>query len=109
MLAAELLYISLMPLSPAMIGIDRKFEIITTVLSWAERPVQVTEELAVAASPGYIKGGQAFLNYRWALEGQLASDQIHVGQEHLAAGELRVVEPDVAADDLGTAEHQRVG
>ena len=65
-LAAELLYLNVMPLSPATIGVNRKFEILDRVLSWASFPVKVPEELAAAASPGYMKGGQAFLNYRWA-------------------------------------------
>ncbi|GAA4560974.1 McrB family protein [Planotetraspora kaengkrachanensis] len=65
-LAAELLYLNVMPLSPATVGVERKFEIINTVLSWASRAVTVPEDLAAAASPGYMKGGQAFLNYRWA-------------------------------------------
>ncbi|GIH24788.1 hypothetical protein Aph01nite_30980 [Acrocarpospora phusangensis] len=65
-LAAELLYLNVMPLSPATIGADRKFEILSSVLSWASVEAKVPDDLAAAASPGYMKGGQAFLNYRWA-------------------------------------------
>ncbi|WP_203993546.1 AAA family ATPase [Sphaerisporangium rufum] len=65
-LAAELLYLNVMPLSLATIGVNRKLEILNRVLSWASFEVKVPDELAAAASPGYLKGGQAFLNYRWA-------------------------------------------
>ncbi|MEV3985599.1 AAA family ATPase [Nonomuraea sp. NPDC049758] len=65
-LAAELLYLNVMPLSPATIGVNRKFEILGSVLSWASFEAKVPDDLAAAASPGYMKGGQAFLNYRWA-------------------------------------------
>nr|WP_062341297.1 AAA family ATPase [Herbidospora sakaeratensis] len=65
-LAAELLYLNLLPLSPATIGADRKAVILRTVLSWASTEVTVPAELASATSPGYLKGGVAFLNYRWA-------------------------------------------
>ncbi|MBG0823913.1 AAA family ATPase [Planomonospora sp. ID91781] len=65
-LAAELLYVNLVPLNAGTVGPDRKFEIIETVLSWTPRRAAIPADLAEAASTGSIKGGQAFLNYRWA-------------------------------------------
>ncbi|MGA5757175.1 McrB family protein [Nonomuraea bangladeshensis] len=65
-LAAELLYLNMLPLTSATIGAERKLEIVRTVLSWTSRAVDIPEDLAAAASPGYMKGGVAFLNYRWA-------------------------------------------
>ncbi|WP_310742173.1 AAA family ATPase [Microbispora sp. H13382] len=65
-LAAELLYLNMLPLTGATIGIDRKLEIIKTVLSWTSYDLAIPADLAAAASPGYMKGGQAFLNFRWA-------------------------------------------
>ncbi|MFC4062002.1 McrB family protein [Planomonospora corallina] len=65
-LAAELLYLNLLPLNAGTVGPERKSEIIGTVLSWTSRETAVPADLAEAASNASIKGGQAFLNYRWA-------------------------------------------
>lgn len=65
-LAAELLYINVLPLSEGTIRAERKLEIINTVLSWTSRGIGVPTDFAAAIAPGYMKGGQAFLNYRWA-------------------------------------------
>ena len=64
-LAAELLYVNLVPLVPEQIGVPKKREILREVLSWAGQEVSVPKDLD-AAMTGYIHGGQAFLNYRWA-------------------------------------------
>ena len=64
-LAAELLYVNLVPLKPEQIGVARKREILNEVLSWAGREISIPAELG-APLTGFINGGQAFLNYRWA-------------------------------------------
>jgi 5-methylcytosine-specific restriction protein B len=64
-LAAELLYVNLVPLRREQIGIPRKRSILTEVLSWARHRIDVPDDLD-AALAGFILGGQAFLNYRWA-------------------------------------------
>ncbi|MDX2542818.1 AAA family ATPase [Streptomyces sp. WI04-05B] len=64
-LAAELLYVNLVPLKPEQIGLPRKREILNEVLSWAHRDIAIPPRLD-AALTGFINGGQAFLNYRWA-------------------------------------------
>jgi len=64
-LAAELLYVNLVPLKREQIGIPKKQSILTEILSWAQRKVEVPEHLN-AALTGFLLGGQAFLNYRWA-------------------------------------------
>lgn len=64
-LAAELLYVSLVPLRREQTGIPRKRSILTEVLSRAERRIEVPDDLD-AALTGFVLGGQAFLNYRWA-------------------------------------------
>ncbi|MFI1354847.1 McrB family protein [Streptomyces sp. NPDC020898] len=64
-LAAELLYVNLVPLKPEQIGVPRKREILNEVLSWANGDIVIPAELD-APLTGFINGGQAFLNYRWA-------------------------------------------
>lgn len=64
-LAAELLYVNLVPLKPEQIGVPRKREILNEVLSWAHRDIAIPAELGAPLN-GFINGGQAFLNYRWA-------------------------------------------
>lgn len=64
-LAAELLYVNLVPLKPEQTGVARKREILNEVLSWAERDIGIPAELE-APLTGFINGGQAFLNYCWA-------------------------------------------
>lgn len=64
-LAAELLYVNLVPLKPEQIGVARKREILNEVFSWAGREISIPAELD-APLTGFINGGQAFLNYRWA-------------------------------------------
>ncbi|WP_127360470.1 McrB family protein [Actinacidiphila soli] len=64
-LAAELLYVNLVPLKPEQIGVPKKREILAEVLSWAQRDTAVPPEFD-AALAGFINGGQGFLNYRWA-------------------------------------------
>lgn len=64
-LAAELLFVNMAPLVPEQIGIPKKREILSEVLSWAGRPITIPTDLAPALR-GFIHGGQGFLNYRWA-------------------------------------------
>ncbi|WP_232838397.1 AAA family ATPase [Streptomyces geranii] len=88
-LAAELLYVNLVPLKPEQIGLARKREILTEVLSWADREIPIPAELD-APLVGFINGGQAFLNYRWAqfqflvlLVEELTARPAHVRRELL--------------------------
>ncbi len=62
-LAAELLYLNMLPLEPGQIGQTTKQRILDTVLSWAKQPVLVPDGLT-ASMRGFMNGGQAFLNYR---------------------------------------------
>ncbi|WP_152529339.1 McrB family protein [Nocardiopsis chromatogenes] len=64
-LAAELLYLNMLPLSSSQLSPERKREIIDEALVLSSRPVRIPEELD-AALEGFLLGGQAFLNYRWA-------------------------------------------
>ncbi|MET7574221.1 AAA family ATPase [Streptomyces sp. NPDC005492] len=64
-LAAELLFVNMAPLVPEQIGLRKKREILTEVLSWAGRPVSIPADLEGGLG-GFIHGGQGFLNYRWA-------------------------------------------
>lgn len=64
-LAAELLYLNMLPLSGTTVGVVRKREIITEVLSLAGRDVKLPERFD-AAMEGVVSGGMAFLNLRWA-------------------------------------------
>ncbi|GAA1106161.1 AAA family ATPase [Nocardiopsis metallicus] len=64
-LAAELLYLNMLPLAGSTIGIGRKREIIAEVLSLQDRDVELPERFD-AAMEGVVLGGMAFLNLRWA-------------------------------------------
>ncbi|QCD58357.1 McrB family protein [Streptomyces hawaiiensis] len=64
-LAAELLFVNMAPLVPEQIGLAKKRQILGEVLSWADRPVAVPEDLEPGLK-GFLHGGQGFLNYRWA-------------------------------------------
>jgi 5-methylcytosine-specific restriction protein B len=64
-LAAELLYVNLVPLVPEQIGMPKKRALLAEVLSWAGQEIAVPDDLH-AVMAGFIHGGQAFLNYRWA-------------------------------------------
>ncbi|MDA2805063.1 AAA family ATPase [Nocardiopsis suaedae] len=64
-LAGELLYLNMLPLSSSQLSPDRKREIIDEALALSSRPVQIPAELDEALE-GFLLGGQAFLNYRWA-------------------------------------------
>lgn len=65
LLTAELLYLNVLPLGPYQITVPTKRRMLDKVLSWASSPVQIPDELD-AALGGFMHGGQAFLNYRWA-------------------------------------------
>ncbi|WP_232246417.1 McrB family protein [Kitasatospora mediocidica] len=66
-LAAELLYVNLAPLVPEQIGIPKKREILSDILSWAGRDYRLPEaEAGQVPLTGFLHGGQGFLNYRWA-------------------------------------------
>lgn len=64
-LAAELLYLNMLPLSGSTIGVGRKREILAEVLSLTDRAVELPERFD-AAMEGVVSGGMAFLNLRWA-------------------------------------------
>lgn len=64
-LAAELLYLNMLPLAGSTIGVGRKREIITEVLSLQDRAVELPERFDTAME-GVVSGGMAFLNLRWA-------------------------------------------
>ena len=65
-LAAELLYLNMLPLHERQIGRPAKMHILTTVLSWTKSaPAQIPPDLD-AAMAGFINGGMAFLSLRWA-------------------------------------------
>jgi 5-methylcytosine-specific restriction enzyme B len=65
-LAAELLYLNMLPLHERQIGRPAKMHILTTVLAWTKSaPAQIPPDLD-AAMAGFINGGRAFLTLRWA-------------------------------------------
>jgi 5-methylcytosine-specific restriction protein B len=64
-LTAELLYLNVLPLGPYQITVPTKRRLLNRILSWAHTPVQIPEDVG-AALGGFMNGGQAFLNYRWA-------------------------------------------
>lgn len=62
-LAAELLYLNLLPLADYW-G-SKKREIINTVLSWCSSPVAIPADLDAALEQGVFNGGVAFKTRRW--------------------------------------------
>lgn len=65
LLTAELLYLNVLPLGPYQVSVATKRRMLGKVLSWARIPVEIPSDLD-AAMGGFMHGGQAFLNYRWA-------------------------------------------
>jgi 5-methylcytosine-specific restriction protein B len=59
-LAAELVYVYLLPVSPAIIGPDKKREILDTVLSWTDHVIAVPEDVDKALEAGLLKPGQYY-------------------------------------------------
>jgi len=64
-LAAELLYLNVLPLHERQIGHSAKRRLLDAVLSWTQAGVEIPDDLD-AALVGFMHGGMAFLNYRWA-------------------------------------------
>jgi len=65
-LAAELLFVNMAPLVPEQIGIAKKLQILSEVLSWNDLVEPVVPADLQACLKGFMNGGQGFLNYRWA-------------------------------------------
>lgn len=61
-LAAELLYVHL--LMPRNFSLERKTDLIQTVLAWAKAPVPIPDDLRNALEPGIAKVGVAYNTYR---------------------------------------------
>ena len=65
-LAAELLYLNMLPLHERQIGRPAKRHILTTVLSWVKTGSPEVPQDLDDAMAGFINGGMAFLSLRWA-------------------------------------------
>lgn len=94
-LAAELLYLNMLPLHERQIGRPAKRHILTTVLSWTKAPPAGIPPELDEAMAGFINGGMAFLSLRWAqlqflilLAGRLLQADPAV-REELLTGPLR--------------------
>jgi 5-methylcytosine-specific restriction protein B len=65
-LAAELLYLNMLPLHERQIGRPAKRHILTKVLSWVKTGSPEVPQGLDDAMAGFINGGMAFLSLRWA-------------------------------------------
>jgi Transketolase, pyrimidine binding domain len=107
-LAAELLYLNMLPLHERQIGRPAKRHILTKVLSWVKTGSPEVPPDLDDAMAGFINGGMAFLSLRWAqlqflilLVGELLQADPTVENWAMAVPGLKVVVPATPADVVG--------